>query len=86
MQFFRQLSKKNPVLPLFSLALGASMGALSSIMDIGQTAGPVVTGMVVAATGYGVGFGASCLIAIIVCILFALSVRGTGTKKAAPIA
>jgi len=66
--------------------LGASMGALSSIMDIGQTAGPVVTGMVVAATGYGVGFGASCLIAIIVCILFALSVRGTGTKKAAPIA
>jgi len=66
--------------------LGASMGALSSIMDIGQTAGPVVTGIIVTAAGYGAGFGASGLIAVAVCILFALSVRGTGKEKPAPTA
>jgi Arabinose efflux permease len=64
--------------------LGASMGALSSIMDIGQTAGPVVTGVVIAAAGYSAGFGASCVIALLVCILFALSVRGTGKENPRP--
>ena len=36
--------------------IGASMGALSSIMDIGQSAGPVVTGIIVAVAGYPSGF------------------------------
>jgi hypothetical protein len=55
-------------------------------MDIGQTSGPVVTGIVVTTAGYGAGFGASGLIAVAVCILFVLSVRGTGKEKPAPTA
>jgi MFS family permease len=66
--------------------LGASMGALSSIMDIGQTAGPVMTGIIVTAAGYSAGFGASCVIALLICILFAVSVRETGRDDKTPAA
>ena len=38
--------------------LGASVGVLRTIMDIGQTVGPVLTGFLVAAAGYGVAFPA----------------------------
>lgn len=56
--------------------MGASMGALSSTMDIGHSAGPLVTGIIIAGSGYGAGFLASFLIALAVCGFFALSVRG----------
>ncbi|MDD4455724.1 MAG: MFS transporter, partial [Candidatus Methanomethylophilaceae archaeon] len=55
--------------------MGASMGALSSIMDIGHSAGPLVTGIVIAGCGFGPGFFVSFLIAVVVCGFFALSVR-----------
>ncbi|SAI87868.1 major facilitator transporter [Methanoculleus bourgensis] len=55
--------------------VGASMGALSSIMDIGHSAGPLVTGIIVASGGFGPGFFASFLIAVAVCGFFVLSVR-----------
>jgi MFS family permease len=55
--------------------LGASMGALSSIMDIGHSAGPLVTGVLIAGTSYGTGFLASFGIAVAVCVFFGLSVR-----------
>ena len=55
--------------------MGASMGALSSVMDIGHSAGPLVTGIIIAGSGYGAGFLASFLIAVSVCGFFALSVR-----------
>ena len=55
--------------------MGASMGALSSIMDIGHSAGPLVTGIIVAAGGFGPGFFASFLIAVLACGFFVLSVR-----------
>jgi len=55
--------------------MGASMGALSSIMDIGHSAGPLVTGIIVASGGFGPGFFASFLIAVTVCGFFVLSVR-----------
>ena len=35
---------------------GASVGVLRTIMDIGQTIGPVLTGFVIAVWGYGVAF------------------------------
>ncbi|WP_292371138.1 MFS transporter [Methanoregula sp. UBA64] len=66
--------------------LGASMGALSSIMDIGQTAGPVITGIIVTAAGYSAGFGASCVIALLICVLFIVSVRETGRDDKTPAA
>ncbi len=55
--------------------LGASMGALSSIMDIGHSAGPLVTGILIAGSGFGIGFFASFGVAAAVCGYFALSVR-----------
>lgn len=60
--------------------MGASMGALSSIMDIGHSAGPLVTGIIVAAGGFGPGFFASFLIAVAVCGFFALSVRDPASE------
>jgi MFS family permease len=54
--------------------IGASMGALSSIMDIGQSTGPLVTGIVIMAAGYTLGFFLSFLLAIAVTVVFVASV------------
>jgi MFS family permease len=56
-------------------AIGASMGALSSTMDIGHAAGPLVTGIVIMEAGYICGFFASFLLTFAVAIVFTLSVR-----------
>jgi MFS family permease len=61
--------------------LGASMGALSSIMDIGQSAGPFITGVIITAAGYSTGFLASFILVIAVTGIFAWSVRGQVAKK-----
>ena len=55
--------------------LGASMGALSSIMDIGQSAGPFITGVIITTAGYSAGFLVSFILAIVVTGIFILSVR-----------
>lgn len=55
--------------------MGASMGALSSVMDIGHSAGPLVTGVIIATSGFVPGFFTSFLIAAVVCVVFAISVR-----------
>jgi MFS family permease len=55
--------------------IGASMGALSSIMDIGQSSGPLLTGVVITLMGYASGFLMSFLLALVVTFLFLLSVR-----------
>jgi MFS family permease len=55
--------------------IGASMGALSSIMDIGQTTGPLVTGIIITSAGYATGFLASFILALVVTLLFSVSVR-----------
>jgi MFS family permease len=59
--------------------IGASMGALSSIMDIGHSSGPLVTGIIIAASGYIAGFLASFILAVFVTVFFAVSVRNRGT-------
>jgi MFS family permease len=67
--------------------IGASMGALSSIMDIGQSGGPLATGIIVTSIGYVAGFFASCALALVVCVIFILSVRDLpdgGQEKADP--
>ncbi|MCX6684895.1 MAG: MFS transporter, partial [Methanoregula sp.] len=55
--------------------IGASMGALSSIMDIGQSAGPLVTGIIITAASYTLGFFASFILAIVITAVFAIAVR-----------
>ncbi len=62
--------------------MGASMGALSSVMDIGHAGGPLVTGIIIAASGYGAGFLAGLVLALAVCGFFALSVRDSGPQPA----
>ncbi len=58
--------------------IGASMGALSSTMDLGHSAGPLVTGIIITAAGYTMGFFASFLLAMAVTIVFTLSVWKRG--------
>jgi MFS family permease len=50
--------------------LGASMGALSAIMDIGQTSGPLLTGMIIVSANYAAGFMASVVLAVVITAFF----------------
>ncbi|MDO5845531.1 MAG: MFS transporter [Methanocorpusculum sp.] len=43
--------------------IGASLGALSSIMDIGHSSGPLVTGCVIAAFSFSAGYLLCCVLA-----------------------
>jgi MFS family permease len=54
--------------------IGASMGALSAIMDIGQSSGPLIVGVVITLAGYTSGFFAAFVLAIAVTGIFVLSV------------
>ncbi len=59
--------------------LGASLGALSSIMDIGHSSGPFVAGVVITATTMAGGFltaGVVCVISAILFAAFALGRQG----------
>ena len=51
--------------------LGASLGALSSIMDIGHSSGPFVAGVVITATTMAGGFFTAAGVCILSAILFA---------------
>jgi MFS family permease len=54
--------------------IGASMGALSSIMDIGHSAGPLLTGIIITTINYTIGFLASFLLAIVTTVVFIIAV------------
>jgi DHA1 family multidrug resistance protein-like MFS transporter len=51
---------------------GASVGVLRTIMDVGQTIGPVLTGFLIAAWGYGVAFPVLAMVIAASAVLFAL--------------
>jgi MFS family permease len=55
--------------------IGASLGALSSIMDIGQAGGPLVAGIIITVAGYAAGFYTGALIMLVIIGFFAVSVR-----------
>ena len=55
--------------------IGASMGALSSTMDIGHSAGPLVTGIIITAVNYTIGFLASLFLAIVITVVFIIAAR-----------
>ena len=52
---------------------GASMGVLRTVMDIGQTIGPVVTGLMVVWFGYGVAFAALAVVLLSATLIFAVA-------------
>jgi len=50
--------------------LGASLGGLSAIMDVGQTIGPLLTGIVITYVSFKAGFMLSLILAIFAAIIF----------------
>jgi MFS family permease len=46
--------------------IGASMGALSSIMDIGHSAGPLMIGVLITISGYTLGFSVCLLLCLVI--------------------
>lgn len=50
--------------------LGASMGALSSVMDIGHSAGPLVAGIIIMTLGYPAGFITGFALSVLVSAIF----------------
>jgi MFS family permease len=50
--------------------IGASMGALSSIMDIGHSSGPFVAGVLISISGFFAGFFSCLLITIVISTSF----------------
>jgi MFS family permease len=56
-------------------AYGAAMGVLSSIMDVGQSSGPIVGGLLVGAFGYPVAFAGVAALLVLAAALFPLGVQ-----------
>ena len=54
---------------------GASIGVLRTIMDVGQTIGPVMTGLVVGVWGYGVAFPVLACVLTLSALMFVFAPR-----------
>ena len=54
---------------------GAALGTMSTIMDIGHASGPIVSGLLIGAYGYGIGFPAIGIVLALVSLLFPVVVR-----------
>jgi len=61
--------------------LGASLGALSSIMDIGQASGPLICGVVIMFAGYQTGFGLCLVLAVLTTFLVLITGRQKKVKE-----
>jgi len=56
-------------------AYGSALGVLDTIMDIGQTLGPIVFGLLITALFYYVSFALVGMVLLILALLFALAMR-----------
>lgn len=54
---------------------GSSIGVLSSVMDIGHSLGPLVTGMMIGAISFMAGFGLAAVLLIVGAVIFALKMH-----------
>jgi dipeptide/tripeptide permease len=54
---------------------GSSIGVLSSVMDVGHSVGPLVTGLVVGAVSFLAGFGLASVLLIVGAIVFVMEMR-----------
>lgn len=61
--------------------MGAAMGALSSIMDIGHSSGPAVTGAVIGWLSIRAGFVTSFALCTLVALIFVMFTTATKTAK-----
>lgn len=55
--------------------LGAAMGTLHSLMDIGQALGPVMVGSLIAVSGFTTGFTSLAALMLLMALAFGVSVR-----------
>jgi MFS family permease len=53
--------------------LGASLGGLSSVMDIGHSTGPLITGIIITYLSFSGGFITSLIISIIASVIFIIN-------------
>ncbi len=53
---------------------------LASIMDVGHSSGPLITGIVVGALSYAVGFGLAGVLLVMGAMLFAFGMRTKGPR------
>lgn len=56
---------------------GSAMGMLGSIMDVGHTAGPLVSGMAAASFGYSLSFAGAGLALLMISLWFIFTVRAS---------
>jgi MFS family permease len=56
-------------------AYGAALGLLSSIMDVGHSAGPIVGGLIVGAFGYSTAFASTAVFLVVAAIVFLMVYR-----------
>jgi MFS family permease len=62
--------------------VGTGMGFLGTIMDLGQTLGPIITGAILAAGfGYLGSFSALTIILVVTCGIFVMSGASRTTAK-----
>jgi MFS family permease len=65
-------------------SLGASLGALSSIMDIGHSSGPFIAGVIITATAIGAGFLAAGGVSALAALAFLALAFGVPLRRPAP--
>lgn len=63
---------------------GSSMGVLRTVMDVGQSIGPVLTGWTVGVAGYGSAFGVLALILVVAALLLGLLFRHASSDGTIP--
>ncbi len=63
---------------------GTSLGVLSSIMDVGHSTGPMVTGLLVGAAGYRLGFGVVAALLMVGAAAFAALMPAKRAASLAP--
>jgi DHA1 family multidrug resistance protein-like MFS transporter len=54
---------------------GSSMGVLSSIMDVGQSSGPMITGLLIGAYSYQIAFGIVGIAFVVASFIYGFSMR-----------
>jgi DHA1 family multidrug resistance protein-like MFS transporter len=59
---------------------GAAMGVLSSIMDVGQSTGPMLGGMLVGALGYVPAFAGVAALLVVTALVFPAAMKSVGRK------
>jgi MFS family permease len=59
---------------------GGAMGILSSIMDVGQSGGPMVTGILISAFSYKTAFGVVGIAIIVISLVYGLGMRQIASR------